>query len=593
MKARIKNKNGLNAFTIIELIVVITVVAVLATLAIITYGGIREDTRDATRGSNATIISEGLEKYYEKNGEYPSVASLVNTVPANTGTAVASKLSISIDSLRMPLMPSSATNSLTLGPTPSNDYIAYIGRSDVNDTRCQSDTSGGCDRYTLRYIEESGTTINIESRRKGRASDTPTTSDTAGPTLSAAIEGSNVVVTVEDYTPCDPTSLSPKFAYKYRTRGGDDSSWSRWSNPTSTWSASLTYSVPGNAGTSYEFTSYSRCDNGSTPGAVSLEGAVESIDYPLEPPVAPTISLIYNANGTITFVISAVTCAPGTTAQYSYRWHNSTNSYGGWSTWGGGRAWVHTPTAGYSYYYQPKARCAMTNIASDEAIGPETTHYPVALSAPNAPVVAVTPTSTNLTWNWSATGCPGGSTTEYQTRLTNDNPYDTGWRTPTTTASYAWYTATQGSETTLEVQARCVASGQGSPWSTSGSASYLRPISTPGAPTNWSASLSADRLTYSISWTRPTCGSGTQSQNIWDGYIEPPGTWESTGASGWEGWKPQAYYSTTILITKTNNAQFNPGEQHMARAQYVCKNNTTGRQGDWGPIGTSPLFTTP
>ena len=137
-----KLKNN-SAFTIVEVVVVIAVVAILSSLAIVGYSSIRQDARDATRQTNATIISEALEKYYEKNGEYPSVISLVNTQAGNTGAAVAAKLSISEKSLKMPQMPSSATNAITGGSSPHSDYIVYAAQSAVNDASCQSSTNGG------------------------------------------------------------------------------------------------------------------------------------------------------------------------------------------------------------------------------------------------------------------------------------------------------------------------------------------------------------------------------------------------------------------------------------------------------------------
>jgi type II secretory pathway pseudopilin PulG len=143
------------------------VIAILSALAVITYGGMRKDSRDATRASNAVVISPALEKYYDKNGEYPSVASLINTNPGNTGASVASKLSISPDILKMPLMPKTATNSLTAGPTPISDYMVYIGLSTANNAQCQSDINGGCDQFTLKYLEESGATKVIESQHRG------------------------------------------------------------------------------------------------------------------------------------------------------------------------------------------------------------------------------------------------------------------------------------------------------------------------------------------------------------------------------------------------------------------------------------------
>src|SRR5690349_17112284 len=70
------NRRG---FTLVELIVVIVVIAILATVAIIGLDRYAQDGRDTRRSSNVTAISEALEKYYDKNGEYPSCAALSAT----------------------------------------------------------------------------------------------------------------------------------------------------------------------------------------------------------------------------------------------------------------------------------------------------------------------------------------------------------------------------------------------------------------------------------------------------------------------------------------------------------------------------------
>lgn len=163
---KVKNRR---AFTIVEIVIVIAVMAILSSIAALAYNTVREDARDATRQGNVAIIAEALEKYYEKNGEYPSVASLVNNYTANTGSAVAAKLSIAEKDLIMPQMPSSSTNALTSSANPHSDYIVYAAQSAVNNTSCQNSTTGGCDEFTLTYAEEgSGTNKTVQSRRKSR-----------------------------------------------------------------------------------------------------------------------------------------------------------------------------------------------------------------------------------------------------------------------------------------------------------------------------------------------------------------------------------------------------------------------------------------
>jgi prepilin-type N-terminal cleavage/methylation domain-containing protein len=162
-----KSKSG---FTMIELIVTIIVIGILSSITIVAYNKVQQDARDSTRRGNVAIIAEALEKYYSKNGEYPSVRSLANNHVGNTGTVVAAKLSIDVAALKMPQMPASATNGILSAATPINNYVVYIAMSYSNDANCQSLLAGGCDEYTLKYVQESGTTVTVESRRKGAPS---------------------------------------------------------------------------------------------------------------------------------------------------------------------------------------------------------------------------------------------------------------------------------------------------------------------------------------------------------------------------------------------------------------------------------------
>lgn len=160
-----KNKS---AFTIVEILVIVLIITILSAISIFAYEGTQKDARDSTRRGTTTVISEALEKYYEKNGEYPPVASLVSD-DGVSAQGVATKLGITIHDLRMPRLPSGTTNPLTSTDPPMNDYITYDASSDTSNTGCQDDPSGGCDRFTLRYAAESGQTVEIKSRRTSRA----------------------------------------------------------------------------------------------------------------------------------------------------------------------------------------------------------------------------------------------------------------------------------------------------------------------------------------------------------------------------------------------------------------------------------------
>jgi prepilin-type N-terminal cleavage/methylation domain-containing protein len=154
-------------FTIVEIVIVVAVMAILVGMGFMVYSQVQRDTRDGTRKGNVLTITEALEDYYVKKGEYPSVQSIVNNNVANTGAVVAAKLSITTNDLKMPLMPSSATNAITSTPgTPSNDYIGYVAVSAINNTNCQTVVAAGCDGFTLRYLTEAGVTVVVESRNK-------------------------------------------------------------------------------------------------------------------------------------------------------------------------------------------------------------------------------------------------------------------------------------------------------------------------------------------------------------------------------------------------------------------------------------------
>lgn len=150
-------------FTIVEIVVVVMVTAILASLAFFAFTKIQQDARDSTRRGNVAAIVNGLEKYYQTNGEYPSVRNMVNNYAGNTGTVVAAILKVNKDVLKMPRMPASATNALYSGSI-TNDYIVYTGSSVINNTACQTSTTGGCEKFTLTYAQETGANVTINSR---------------------------------------------------------------------------------------------------------------------------------------------------------------------------------------------------------------------------------------------------------------------------------------------------------------------------------------------------------------------------------------------------------------------------------------------
>ena len=119
-----KSRSG---FTIIELIVTIAVIGILLAISTVTYTKQQVDARDDTRNTRATITAEALEKYYEQNGEYPPVPAIVSEL-GNSGTTVASKLKVAADTLILPGVSSTVTNSLS-NASPTTTKLKYTASS--------------------------------------------------------------------------------------------------------------------------------------------------------------------------------------------------------------------------------------------------------------------------------------------------------------------------------------------------------------------------------------------------------------------------------------------------------------------------------
>lgn len=153
-------------FTLVELAIAIVVIGILAMIASVSFNNTQREARDSMRDSTAAAIANGLEKYYENNGEYPSVRSLVNSYSTNTAEAVSNKIGVPKESLRLPNTPNSARTAISTNHNLSNDYIGYSGfRSGSGNSACQNSLDGGCDSFALTYQSEASEEVRtIESR---------------------------------------------------------------------------------------------------------------------------------------------------------------------------------------------------------------------------------------------------------------------------------------------------------------------------------------------------------------------------------------------------------------------------------------------
>lgn len=161
---RNQHKRG---YTIVELVVTITIIALLATIVVVGYTLVQKQQRDSVRSVKTTIIAEALEKYYEKNGEYPSVESIASKPIAE----VKQKLGMTDkDILVFPNAPDTGTVSIVATGTEPTKLVYAAGTTDASESpQCLNDEDGYCDKFELSYVEESsGETVKVPSRHNDR-----------------------------------------------------------------------------------------------------------------------------------------------------------------------------------------------------------------------------------------------------------------------------------------------------------------------------------------------------------------------------------------------------------------------------------------
>src|SRR5687768_7448392 len=103
----VKDKLG---FTIVEVTITVVIIGILVSIGIFSYTKIQAESRDSQRTARLNTLIEALEKYYAKNGEYPSCSAM--TQSADT---IATSVLPGLDktALVAPKAPTGTTNSIT------------------------------------------------------------------------------------------------------------------------------------------------------------------------------------------------------------------------------------------------------------------------------------------------------------------------------------------------------------------------------------------------------------------------------------------------------------------------------------------------
>jgi len=66
------NKHSAKGFTLIEILIVVSIIGVLSSLTLLGLGSFRASGRDVKRVTDLRQITNALELYYAKSGEYPA-----------------------------------------------------------------------------------------------------------------------------------------------------------------------------------------------------------------------------------------------------------------------------------------------------------------------------------------------------------------------------------------------------------------------------------------------------------------------------------------------------------------------------------------
>lgn len=378
-----------SGFTIVELLITVVVIGLLVSVAIFGYSRVQIDARNSARTSKVKILAEALEKYYSKNGEYPSCSAMTQSASLVT-TNVLPGLDPNV--LVAPAAPSGTTNSITCTALSGSgpDAFAYIGDGS---TTCAS--GNACVQYTLQYRNENtGAVVAQDSIHRTQIT-------TAGSTLTA---------TSASGTQINLSWTTVPNASGYLLQRATDSGFT----------ANLVTSTP--SGTSTSVTGltintlyYFRVAGTAATGQGSWSNTASATPTVAPPSAAPTVSAAMqstNAVGTA----AAVTCPAGT-AEYQFQQRSTaTSTDGAWSAWS---AWSTTLTLsvaasqGYQYTFRAQARCTQGANSSTTSATSNLASVVRSINTPAAPTYlspASFKSNINATVNYSGS-CPSGTTT--------------------------------------------------------------------------------------------------------------------------------------------------------------------------------------
>ena len=375
-----KGKKRLRALTLVELLIVIAVIGIVSSIATVVSTQVLRQARDSERGAKSSIVASSLEKYYEKNNGYPSVAALVGQ---NTST-LKNKLSLANpNSLIFPLA-SNTSNASIVASNPSPTQMAYLGATSnaAANNQCQTDANGYCDAYEIQYNNETdGSIVVIKSANGVVTPSTPPPAAPNTPTVSAAsLSASQVRITSTAVTCATGT---PEYKIRNAPTSGGLPAWS-----TISWGTSRIKDYNPGSDTVVYFQANARCVESGVPSA-EVQSSIQSMNIG-SAPNTPTVSASATSSSTIQLTFSS----SGAT---SY----SVSGAGSASSCSSSPCTVTGLAANTSYTFTVTA--SNTYGTSTAGSASATTQPPACVGVSSAPTISAgSATANSISVSWSA-----------------------------------------------------------------------------------------------------------------------------------------------------------------------------------------------
>ena len=135
-------------FTIIELVVTISLIAILTGIGVVAASQVQKDSRDAKRQSDIAVIQSELEKFYDKNSEYPAGCRLycsswffTDNVSSGGALITSTATTADIKNPYLPGLPDGLNDPSNQTNTPFNAVNRYFYFGGTVNTRASGQSS--------------------------------------------------------------------------------------------------------------------------------------------------------------------------------------------------------------------------------------------------------------------------------------------------------------------------------------------------------------------------------------------------------------------------------------------------------------------